>query len=191
MERTKSKLTKKQLDIVLFGSGERRYNMNWESDRFSGDFNSVYEGVVPNLERRYRETESDYIRSEIERYMRIYPCPVCLGKRLKPEVLAITVADKNIHEVSSMTVEESAKFFALFGSVKAGERIKLSITEEKIASAVLKEIKNRLSFLEQFEKRVGSSPSLHHSGRGPDRDLRLYRGVLQPHPSPLLVSPAR
>jgi len=137
------KLTPRQIEIVLHGTGDKRYNMNFNSEKFSGDFQSTYEGVIPNLARRYRETESDYIRSEIERYMRVYPCPVCLGKRLRPEVLHVTVGGYNIHEISTMTIEGAKGYFDQFGS-----GIKLSKREEKIAHQVLKEIKSRLTFLE-------------------------------------------
>ncbi|MBU1036540.1 excinuclease ABC subunit UvrA [Patescibacteria group bacterium] len=142
------KLSKKQVEIVLYGTGDKRYNMNYQNERFSGDFTSTYEGVIPNLERRYRETESDYTRSEIERYMRVYPCPKCGGKRLRPEVLGVTVGERNIHEVSSMTVEEAIKFFAQLGNNKQSKIFKLSSREEKIAHQILKETKARLNFLE-------------------------------------------
>ncbi len=142
------KLTKKQLEIVLLGTADRRYNMNWESEKFSGDFTSTYEGVIPNLARRYRETESDYIRSEIERYMRVYQCPKCLGKRLRPEVLSVTVGDKSINEIANLTIKETADFFNRFNQPKAKDAIKLSAKEEKIAYQVLKEIRSRLVFLQ-------------------------------------------
>jgi excinuclease ABC subunit A len=104
-------LTKKQLDVILYGTGEEVYKMELAGERFSGDFNSTFEGVVNNLERRYRETDSDYIRGEIEHYMRVYDCPSCHGRRLKPEVLSITLDDKNIATVSDMTIEEAQTFF--------------------------------------------------------------------------------
>ncbi|PIT90831.1 MAG: excinuclease ABC subunit UvrA, partial [Candidatus Komeilibacteria bacterium CG10_big_fil_rev_8_21_14_0_10_41_13] len=141
-----SKLTKKQLEIVLYGTGAKKYNMNYSSDKFSGDFSSAYEGVIPNLERRYRETESEYIRSEIERYMRIYDCPTCQGKRLRPEILSVTFGEKSIHEISTMTIDGAADFFEQFSSKKNG--LKLSARDEKIANPVLKEVKSRLNFLQ-------------------------------------------
>ena len=141
-----NKLTKKQLEIVLYGTGDKRYNMNFSSEKFNGDFKSTYEGVIPNLERRYRETESDYIRSEIERYMRVYKCPLCQGKRLRPEVLSVTVGDHNINEVSTMTIEDAKSFFDKFGNDKKSA-ISLTQREEKIAHQILKEIKSRLTFL--------------------------------------------
>lgn len=116
-------LPKKFIDIVLYGSP-------------SHDF----EGVIPNLERRYHETDSDYMRAEIEQYMRIKTCPVCRGKRLKPEVLAVTVDGKSITDVSDMTVDRAREFFA-------GLEGRLSGKEQKIARQILKEIRARLSFL--------------------------------------------
>ena len=153
-----SKLTKKQLELVLYGTGDKRYNMNYQSESFNGDYQSTYEGVIPNLERRYRETESEYIRSEIERYMRIYDCPTCNGRRLKPEALAVTVAEKNIHQVTSMTIADALKFFSRFngadlprtrlGAADKKEAIRLTVNESKIAQPIFKEIKSRLTFLE-------------------------------------------
>jgi len=133
------KLTKKQMDMILHGTGTKEYTMEYNSDRFDGEFTRNFEGVVPNLMRRYKETQSDYIRSEIERYMRVLPCPICRGKRLKPEALAVTVIDRSISEVTNMTVEEARKFF---------NTIKFTTSKEKIiARQILKEISARLEFL--------------------------------------------
>ncbi len=143
-----SKLTKEQLSIVLNGSGETKYSTEFKSDNFNGDYQSTYEGVIPNLERRYKETDSDYIRHEIEKYMRIYPCPSCQGKRLKKEALAVTVADKNIYEIVTLTIEEAKVFFNRFSNEKTKQPIRLTKTQEQIATPILKEIKARLTFLE-------------------------------------------
>ena len=118
-----SALTKKNLDIVLFGDGQ--------------DF----EGVVPNLMRRYKETDSEYMRAEIEQYMRLKVCPTCQGKRLKPEVLAVTVDDKSIADVAGLPVDAASE---LFGSLDK----KLSEKDKKIAKQILKEIRARLQFLQ-------------------------------------------
>jgi len=134
------RLTKKQLDIVLFGTGDKQYKMEYASDRFDGDITTGFEGVIPNLMRRYKETESDYIRQEIEKYMRVLLCPLCGGKRLRKEALAVTVVDKNIAEVTAMTIEEVSKFFKQLGN-------KLSVREKIIARQILKEINARLVFL--------------------------------------------
>jgi len=134
------KLTKKQLDIVLYGTGDKQYKMEYASDRFDGDITTSFEGVIPNLMRRYKETESDYIRQEIEKYMRVLLCPLCGGKRLRKEALAVTVVDKNISEVTALTIEEVSKFFKQLGN-------KLSVREKIIAHQILKEISARLTFL--------------------------------------------
>ncbi|XOU94072.1 MAG: excinuclease ABC subunit UvrA [Candidatus Kerfeldbacteria bacterium] len=133
------KLTKKQLDIILYGTGDKQYTMDYASDRFDGEFTRNFEGVVPNLMRRYKETQSDYVRTEIERYMRVLPCPSCKGKRLKPEILAVTMNEKSISEITDMTVEDSRKFF---------KKLPLKTAREKIiAKQILKEIIARLTFL--------------------------------------------
>jgi len=139
------KLTKKQLEIVLQGTGDKKYNMTMQSEKFSGDFSSTYEGVIPNLERRYRETESDYIRSEIERYMRVYQCPKCQGRRLRPEALGVTLASRSIFEVAYMTITDATVFFKQLDDPK---KPLLTDRELKIANQVVKEIKARLNFLE-------------------------------------------
>jgi excinuclease ABC subunit A len=135
-------LSKKQLDIVLYGSGKQNYSIEYESDRFSGELTTEFEGVIPNLERRYHQTDSDYIRREIEQYMRVLDCPVCEGKRLKPEVLAVKIQDQSIYDLTSRTVDEAKAFFEELEASK-----KLTTTEKKISSQILKEICARLEFL--------------------------------------------
>lgn len=135
-------LTKKQLDIVLYGSGDKNYNIEYESNRFSGELTTEFEGVIPNLERRYQQTESDYIRKEIEQYMRILVCPTCGGRRLKPEMLAVKIADLSIYDISSQTIAESQQFFLNLENGKI-----LTTREKKIIAQVLKEICSRLKFL--------------------------------------------
>ena len=135
-----AKLTKKQLDIVLYGTGEDQYQLEMSGDKFNGDYKTRFEGVVPNLQRRYRETDSDYIRSEIERYMRITLCETCHGKRLKEEILSITVTDLSIADVTAMTISELKKFFSTLDK-------QLTERELIIIRQVLKEIKERLTFL--------------------------------------------
>lgn len=105
-----------------------------------GDKDSLdeFEGVIPNLERRFRETESEYIKTEINKYMSILPCPGCNGKRLKPEVLSVTIGEKNIFEVSELSVKDAKKFFS---------SLKLNETERLIAHQALKEITSRLTFM--------------------------------------------
>ncbi len=107
-----SQLSKHQLDIFLYGGKKNdtvnvRYVNNEGHDRF---FQTNYEGVIPNLQRRYRETTSDYIRGELERYMTSRPCPTCAGKRLRPEALAVTITDLNIDAVSHFSVTRALEW---------------------------------------------------------------------------------
>ncbi len=103
-----------------------------------GDPSSQFEGVVPNLERRWKETDSNWARSEMEKYMVVKKCPTCKGKRLKKEVLAILFNNKNISDLTSLSVLETKKFF---------KSVKLTKTQEKIANLIIKEILARLTFL--------------------------------------------
>ncbi len=139
-------LTEEQLNLILYGEegGELvkyRTRFGHIREHFIG-----FEGVIPNLERRYRETESDYIRSEIERYMSSKPCPVCHGQRLKPESLAVTIGGKNIIQVTSMSIAQALEWIELLDGSRGNEPI-LSPREQTIASQILKEIKARLRFL--------------------------------------------
>ncbi|RKD30094.1 excinuclease ABC subunit UvrA [Thermohalobacter berrensis] len=131
---------KKFLDEILYGTGSRNIRFTYES-RFGGvrDFNAPFEGIIPNFERRYRETNSDYIRDKIGNYMSIIPCPKCNGSRLKPESLAVTVGEKNISEITNMSVRKAKEFF---------DNLKLTKRQEFIAEQILKEIRERLKFLE-------------------------------------------
>ncbi len=137
-----NKLSKKVMDVVMYGMGDEEITVT--SDEGS-TFNTKYEGVIPNLMRRYKETDSDYARSEIERYMVQKPCPVCQGKRLKPEALSVHVAGKNIYEVVSMTVDEGFKFFTALATSNVDDTF--GPREQLIAKQVLKEIRARLKFL--------------------------------------------
>ena len=133
-------LTKKQLDVVLYGTGDKNYNVDYESERFSGELTTGFEGVIPNLERRYQQTESDYIRKEIEQYMRILLCPACGGKRLKKEILAVKVADLSIYDVTTKTIDDCNDYFCNLPQ-------KLKARDKKIAAQIVKEICLRLNFL--------------------------------------------
>lgn len=134
------KLSKKQLDIILHGSGDEEYKLNYNSNKFNGDYNTRFEGVIPNLERRYRETDSDYIRSEIERYMKIELCETCKGKRLQEKMLSIRIANKNISEIVEMNIDEAQQFFTDLPKV-------LTAQEMIIAKQILREVRDRLNFL--------------------------------------------
>jgi len=127
---------------VLYGTGDRPLRFTYKS-RTTGNtsqMNHPFEGVLTNLERRYRETSSDYMKDRMEEYMKVEPCEVCGGKRLKPEVLAVTVGDKNIAELSEMSVRAAGEFV---------ERLeeKLGAKDSAIAKQILKEIRARFSFL--------------------------------------------
>ncbi|MBI4092382.1 MAG: excinuclease ABC subunit UvrA [Candidatus Kerfeldbacteria bacterium] len=144
-----AKLPKKALETVLYGSGQTMYDVNNSGGTGKvREFYTSYEGVIPNLMRRYHETDSDYMRAEIERYMRVYPCPVCEGKRLKPEVLSVTVGEKNLAEITAQSIGQAMKFFTDLGSPKAKDPgLRLTERDRKISHQILKEIRNRLQFL--------------------------------------------
>ncbi|MBI4426195.1 MAG: excinuclease ABC subunit UvrA [Candidatus Kerfeldbacteria bacterium] len=143
------KLPKKALETVFYGTGEAMYDVNNSSGLGKvREFYTTYEGVIPNLMRRYRETESEYMRAEIERYMRVFPCQRCVGKRLKPEALSVTVGGQNIAEVAALTIEQAMEFFDHLGNPKAKDpSVRLSERDQKISHQILKEIRSRLQFL--------------------------------------------
>jgi len=124
------------LQKVLYGTGEQRYTVSLGDGR---KYDAVYEGVIPNLERRYRETDSDFMRKDIERFMRERECHACHGSRLKPVVLAVTIHDLNIMDVCSLGVEDALDLFET--------KLKLTEQEAFIATQILKEIKSRLGFM--------------------------------------------
>jgi excinuclease ABC subunit A len=134
------KLPKKAQQTLLFGSGKEQIHFHYEhaNGRGSGDYESTFEGVVKHLERRYRQTESDGIRSWIENFMSISPCPECEGTRLRREALSILIGGVNIHQLTGMSIKEAKRFF---------EKLKLTKTQELIARQILKELRERLGFL--------------------------------------------
>lgn len=131
-----SQLSPAQLEKILYGTGGETYKVNLGLGR---SFNATYEGVIPNLERRHKETESDFIRRDIERFMQERPCHACGGRRLKPEVLAVTVASKSIMDICELSIDHAVDFF---------NDLKLTSTQQKIAQQILKEINARLKFLQ-------------------------------------------
>ncbi len=182
-------LNEEQKEAVLYGTGEEKYDLNMNTEKFSGNFEAKYEGVISNLERRYLETESDFGRKQIEKFMEVQECPSCKGQRLRSEILAVTVAEKNIMDVTGMSIENARQYFLSMlpeekaMSYQAGatadkkeisqetKRLKsetlsqhsntkdevrdveaatniLTENEYKIGKSILKEIANRLSFLE-------------------------------------------
>jgi len=133
------KLPRKVQDLLLNGTGSKELDFEYVESRNRYYFRRPYEGVVPNLMRRYRETSSPGIREAIEQYMSLHPCTVCNGKRLKPESLAVKVADKSITEYTSLTIQDALASFA---------SLPLTEKEQFIAQRILKEIRERLGFLE-------------------------------------------
>lgn len=129
-------LTESQLEKVMYGTGKQTYRIALGSGR---SYETTYEGVVPNLERRHKDTESDFVRRDIERFMQERPCHQCKGLRLKPEVLSIYVGDHSIMDVCQLSIDEALDWF---------NGLSLNTTETKIAQMILKEIGARLHFLQ-------------------------------------------
>lgn len=128
-------LKEEDLKKVMYGTGDQKY---WVELGTGRGYETTYEGVIPNLERRHNETESDFMRREIEKYMVERPCNACGGLRLRPEALAVTVHNMNIMDVCQLSIADSLEFF---------EQLKLNETETLIAKQIFKEIKARLGFL--------------------------------------------
>jgi excinuclease ABC subunit A len=139
MNKPWSKLPKQHRDVLLNGTGDKKikfgYKNQYGHERW---YEAPFEGVVANLQRRYEETQSEYLKQELERYMSDKPCPACKGRRLKPESLAVTVASRNISDVCSLSVSAAINFF---DSLHGTER------EEMIAKGILKEVLERLQFM--------------------------------------------
>jgi len=139
MDKPWSKLTKQQQNVLLDGTGEKKirfgYKNQYGHERW---YEAPFEGVVANLQRRYEETQSEYLKQELERYMSDKPCPACKGRRLKPDSLAVTVADRNISDVCSLSVSAAIDFFEKLGGTER---------EQIIARGILKEILERLQFM--------------------------------------------
>ena len=136
LQQPTGELRKEDLDRILYGTGNEKYKVSLGVGR---NFETTYEGVIPNLERRHKETESDFMRRDIERFMRERPCHVCKGRRLKPEVLAITVNGSSIMDVCELSISEAIDFFKV---------MKLNEKEAKIAQQINKEIGARLKFMD-------------------------------------------
>ncbi len=131
-------LTKSQLDKFLYGTGDTKIKLHRPNTLGGGWYMSSFEGIIPNLERRYRDTNSDYSKAVIEELMIECECPECNGRRLRPEYLAVTVGEKNISEITDFSVKNSLEFF---------DSLDLSEQEKLIGERIIKEIKERLSFL--------------------------------------------
>lgn len=132
-----NELSRELVDIILYGS-DQKFKMYYDSDNFQGTYFGHYEGIINNFYRRYKETKSDWIKREIERFMTLEPCPNCHGARLKKAALAVTVGGLNIAELSSMPIDNIKKFI---------DKLELIEKHRIIAEQILKEIIARLQFL--------------------------------------------
>lgn len=139
LDKPVSTFSQEQMNKLLYGTGKEKVHFRYEND--FGQRKEAYvtfEGIIPNLERRYRDTNSEGIREYIEGYMSSKPCDVCKGHRLRKESLAVTINDRNMAYVTSLSIGESLKFF---------DHLELSEKEKQIANLILKEIHSRLGFL--------------------------------------------
>ncbi len=128
-------LSEEQIHLILYGTGNETYKIKLSAGR---SFETTYEGVIPNLERRHRETDSEFIRRDIERFMQERPCHKCNGLRLKPEVLAITIQDSSIMDICQLSITKANEWIS---------NLKLNTNEAHIAKLIIKEISARLQFL--------------------------------------------
>mgnify|MGYP001185250054 FL=1 len=148
-------LGERHLNLVLYGDAQTKVEMNYKTRMGRTlKWRSTFEGVIPNLERRYRETESDYVRREIEKYMAAITCKQCKGRRLKPQSLAVEVSGKDINEITSMTIKQAilwinSLYEESFNSVSSSANKSLVLTERErsIATQIVREIDARLRFL--------------------------------------------
>ena len=131
-------MPKETLDTLLYGAGDRAVKYFYEKGGKRQTYTDTYDGIIPDLERRYHETESSSQRDEIARYMRALPCPSCKGTRLKKEAVSVRVQDKNIVELTGLSIEALRQFF---------DQLKFSEQDFSIARRIIKEIKERLKFL--------------------------------------------
>ncbi len=125
-------------DILIYGTDGKEVKVYYKGQRGEGIYPVVFEGLIKNVERRYRETGSQTMKAEYETFMNITPCSACKGQRLKPGALAVTVGDKNISEVTTLSIERLQKFL---------DELQLTETQQLIGNQILKEIKARISFL--------------------------------------------
>ncbi|MBQ4530407.1 MAG: excinuclease ABC subunit UvrA [Lachnospiraceae bacterium] len=125
-------------NIIIYGTGGKSVKVYYKGQRGEGIYDVAFEGLIKNMEKRYRETGSDTMKAEYESFMRITPCKTCKGQRLKQESLAVTICDKNIHEVTSMSIKQLMVFL---------ENLELTKQQQLIGNQILKEIKARVGFL--------------------------------------------
>lgn len=133
-----NQMSEEARNIILYGTGGREVKVHYKGQRGEGVYDVAFEGLIRNVQRRYREVGSESMKEEYESFMTITPCDVCDGQRLKRESLAVTVADKNIYEITTMSIEKLVDFL---------ENMELTDRQQFIGGGILKEIKARLSFL--------------------------------------------
>ncbi|MDC0449115.1 excinuclease ABC subunit UvrA, partial [bacterium] len=135
------KLSKKDLNTLLYGTGSKKYRVGYyDREGEKHTYTTQFEGVIPNLERRYKETNSDYIRGEIEKYMVLEPCPECNGSRLKKESMAVVIDGKNIWGTTEFSIKKLQEWFSSLDKV-------FNSREKKISEPIMKEINYRVRFL--------------------------------------------
>jgi excinuclease ABC subunit A len=135
-----NKLKKEHRDVILYGSGDEEIKTVYENDRTTWTNTKAFEGVIPNLQRRFLETDSDSVREELSKYQSSAPCEACNGDRLKPEALAVKIDAKTISDITAYSIGEALEWFAKVNDT-------LSPQQQQIAEKILKEITERLSFL--------------------------------------------
>ena len=133
-----NQMSEEARNIILYGTGGREVKVHYKGQRGEGIYDVAFEGLIRNVQRRYREVGSESMKEEYESFMTITPCDICEGQRLKRESLAVTVADKNIYEITTMSIEKLVDFL---------ENMELTDRQQFIGGGILKEIKARLSFL--------------------------------------------
>ena len=131
-------LTRKELDLILYGTEGKKMKVTYTKDGVRTQYNYAYDGEINSLKRRYRDTNSDIIKSDIEQYMSDNPCPKCKGARLRKEALAVLVGDKNINEFTKMSLKEELDYI---------NDLNLSEKDKIISEQIINEVKNRLTFL--------------------------------------------
>ena len=146
MNKPIARFTKEQMEVMLYGNKSETLLVDWESEKFQGEVTTSYEGVIPNVERRYKESQSEHVRREIEGYMRAKECHSCFGKRLKKEVLSVTVGGYAIDRITAMNIDHALAFFKKLALTEGKEL--MSRKDMLIAKPILKEIIERLGFLQ-------------------------------------------
>jgi excinuclease ABC subunit A len=136
-----SELDEQQIKVLMYGSPEKiKFNMSMKGGEANWSHNGTWEGLIPQSERLFKQTESDYRRRELEKFMRVSSCPDCKGQRLKKKILSVYVNNRNVIEVTDMSIKDSIAYF---------DNLELNKKDQEIAKLILKEIKERLGFLDK------------------------------------------